>query len=98
MNAAGSSGAAGLAAGFDLRHLPDAFYADPFPTYRALREHEPVKHMPDGSVFLTRCADIAAVYKDTRTFSSDKREEFGPKYGDSPLFEHHTTRDRKSVV
>ena len=91
MNAAWSSGAAALAAGFDLRHLPDAFYADPFPTYRALREHEPVKHMPDGSVFLTRCADIAAVYKDTRTFSSDKREEFGPKYGDSPLFEHHTT-------
>jgi cytochrome P450 len=77
---------------FDLRNLPDAFYDDPFPTYRALREQAPVKRMPDGSVFLTRYADIVAVYKDPKTFSSDKHEEFGPKYGlDSALFEHHTT-------
>ena len=77
---------------FDLRHLSDAFYDDPFPTYRALREHAPVKRMPDGSVFLTRYADIVAVYKNPLTFSSDKHEEFGPKYGAaSALFEHHTT-------
>ncbi len=80
-----------LAARFDLSHLSAAFYDDPFPTYRALREHEPVKRMADGSVFLTRYADILAVYKDVATFSSDKRDEFGPKYGDSPLFAHHTT-------
>ncbi len=79
------------AASFDLKRLDDAFYVDPFPTYRALREHDPVKRMPDGSVFLTRYADVLAVYKDPSTFSSDKREEFRPKYGDSPLFEHHTT-------
>lgn len=82
---------AALAAHFDLRRLDAAFYADPFPTLHALREHEPVRRMPDGSVFLTRYADIVAVYKDPKTFSSDKREEFGPKYGDSALFEHHTT-------
>ncbi len=80
-----------LADGFDLRHLTGAFCDDPFPTYRALREHAPVKRMPDGSVFLTRHADLSAVYKDAKNFSSDKREEFGPKYGDSALFEHHTT-------
>jgi cytochrome P450 len=81
-----------IAARFDLRQLTDAFYDDPFPTYRALREHAPVKRMPDGSVFLTRHADMIGVYKDAKTFSSDKREEFGPKYGpDSALFEHHTT-------
>jgi len=80
-----------LAARFDLRRLDASFYDDPFPTFHALREHEPVKRMPDGSVFLTRYADIVAVYKDPKTFSSDKREEFGPKYGDSALFEHHTT-------
>ena len=83
--------AASAAASFDLKRLPDSFYDDPFPTYRALREHAPVKRMPDGSVFLTRHADIVAVYKDVATFSSDKHEEFFPKYGDSPLFEHHTT-------
>ena len=81
-----------LAERFDLRHLSDAFYDDPFPTYHALREHAPVRRMPDGSVFLTRYADIVGVYKDPKTFSSDKHEEFGPKYGlDSALFEHHTS-------
>ena len=81
-----------LAAEFDLRHLSDAFYDDPYPTFHALREHAPVKRMPDGSVLLTRYADVIAVYKDPKTFSSDKHEEFGPKYGlDSLLFEHHTT-------
>ena len=81
-----------LAARFDLRHLGDAFYDDPFPTYHALRAHAPVKRMPDGSVFLTRYADVVAVYKDPKTFSSDKHEEFAPKYGvGSKLFEHHTT-------
>jgi cytochrome P450 len=85
------SSPADLARSFDLRGLSDAFYEDPFPTYRALREHEPVKRMPDGSVFLTRYADVVAVYKDPKTFSSDKHEEFAPKYGISPLFEHHTT-------
>ena len=32
------SGAASLVATFSLRDLPDSFYDDPFPTYRALRE------------------------------------------------------------
>ena len=81
-----------LSEGFDLRHLSDAFYDDPYPTFRALREHQPIKRMPDGSILLTRYADVIAVYKDPKTFSSDKHEEFGPKYGPtSPLFEHHTT-------
>ena len=81
-----------LSEGFDLRHLSDAFYDDPYPTFRALREHQPIKRMPDGSILLTRYADVIAVYKDPKTFSSDKVEEFGPKYGlTSPLFEHHTT-------
>lgn len=84
--------AAAAADAFDLRRLPDAFFADPYPVYRALRETEPVKRMPDGSLFLTRHADLVAVYKDVRTFSSDKQVEFGPKYGiGSPLHAHHTT-------
>jgi cytochrome P450 len=76
---------------FDLRTLADDFYADPYPVYAALRRRAPVKHMPDGSYFLTRHADIEAVYKDATRFSSDKRVEFRPKYGDSPLYQHHTT-------
>ena len=80
-----------IAASFDLKNLPDEFYADPFPFYRALREHEPVKRFADGSVFLTRYADCEFVYKNPKLFSSDKKREFKPKYGDSPLYEHHTT-------
>ena len=80
-----------LAANFDLRALPPEFYANPWPSYHALREHAPVKRLPDGSVFLTRHADLTAVYRDAKTFTSDKKKEFRPKYGASLLFEHHTT-------
>ena len=78
-------------AAFDLRHLPPEFYTDPFPYYRALREREPVKRLPDGSVLLTRYADCEYVYKNPALFSSDKKTEYKPKYGDSLLYEHHTT-------
>ena len=89
-----------IAASFDLRALPPDFYANPYPVYDVLREHEPVKLMPDGSYFLTRYADVVAVYRDAQTFSSDKKIEFGAKYNhppfgeageDSALFTHHTT-------
>jgi cytochrome P450 len=76
---------------FDLRALPREFYDDPYPFYAALREHDPVRRMPDGSILLTRYADCLQVYKNSATYSSDKKAEFFPKYGDSPLFEHHTT-------
>jgi cytochrome P450 len=80
-----------LAAGFDLEKLTDEFYADPYPTYRALREYAPVKLLPNGSYFLTRYGDLVGAYKNTKVFSSDKKKEFAPKYGASLLYEHHTT-------
>src|SRR5712675_303105 len=80
-----------LAAGFDLEKLTPEFYANPYPTYRALRENEPVKRMPNGSWFLTRYDDLVTAYKSTKVFSSDKKKEFAPKYGSSLLYEHHTT-------
>jgi len=80
-----------LAASFDLEKLTPEFYANPYPTYRALRENEPVKRLPNGSYFLTRYDDLVIAYKNTRTFSSDKKKEFLPKYGASLLYEHHTT-------
>ncbi len=80
-----------LAADFDIEKLTAEFYADPYPTYRALREHEPVRRMPNGSYFLTRYDDLLTAYKNTKAFSSDKKKEFAPKYGASLLYEHHTT-------
>jgi cytochrome P450 len=80
-----------LAGSFDLERLTPEFYVDPYPTYRALRENEPVKRLPNGGLFLTRYDDLVTAYKDTKAFSSDKRREFLPKYGASLLYEHHTT-------
>src|SRR5882724_4915785 len=80
-----------LADTFDLENLTPDFYANPYPTYRALREHEPVKRLPNGCWFLTRYDDLVAAYKNTKVFSSDKKKEFAPKYGASLLYEHHTT-------
>ena len=77
---------------FDPRRLDDAYYANPFPVYAALRRHSPVHPCPDGSYFLTRHEDLSTVYRDARTFTSDKRRQFGPVFGEeSALFEHHTT-------
>jgi cytochrome P450 len=80
-----------LAESFDLEKLTPDFYADPYPTYRALRENAPVKRMPNGAYFLTRYDDLVTAYKSTKAFSSDKKTEFAPKYGNSLLYEHHTT-------
>jgi cytochrome P450 len=93
-----------IAQTLDLRALPADFLNNPYPVYAALREAQPFKRMPDGSYFLTRHADLVAVYRDAKVFSSDKQVEFGPKYnhapfnqppcategGVAPLFEHHT--------
>jgi cytochrome P450 len=75
---------------FRLTDVPADFVDDPYPYYRALREHDPVHELAPGSFFLTRYDDVASVYRDPRA-SSDKRQEFKPKYGDTPLYEHHTT-------
>ena len=77
---------------FDLRALPDSFYADPYPTYRAVQKSAPVHPLPAGGVFISRYEDVLGVYQDAVRFSSDKRIEFAPKFANSPrLLRHHTT-------
>jgi cytochrome P450 len=83
--------AAIIARGFDLSRLSRNFLSDPYPTYRALREHSPVHRLPDGSFFLTRYDDLVQVFRDTSTWSSDKKVAFKPNFSDSLLYEHHTT-------
>src|SRR5262245_5624508 len=87
----GRDAALELALGFDIKRLDRAFLDDPFPVYRALREHAPIHRMPDGSYFLSRYDDCTAVYHDAQTWSSDKTIDFRPNLGDSALYEHHTT-------
>ena len=79
-----------LAMEFDPANLPESFFVDPYPTYDALRKHDPVHENPDGSYFLTRYADLDGIYRSPNT-RSDKKKLFGSWFGDSPLYEHHTT-------
>ena len=76
---------------FDLTNLPPGFIDDPHPHYAALRVGAPVHELPTGGLFLSRHADLLRVYKDRAVFSSDKKIEFRPKFGDSLLYQHHTT-------
>ena len=75
---------------FQLTLLPLDFFDDPYPYFAALREHDPVHRLEGGGVFLTRYDDVAAMYRDARLVS-DKKKEFRPRFGDSPIYEHHTT-------
>jgi cytochrome P450 len=75
---------------FQLTRLPADFFDDPYPYYAALREHSPLHELEGGGIFVSRYDDALAVYRDPRA-SSDKKIEFKPKLGDSPLYEHHTT-------
>jgi cytochrome P450 len=106
LNAAEAREAA-LAFRFD--RLPPGFHDDPYPIYAALRKHAPVHRLDENQILVTRHADCERIYKDAITFSSDKTREFKPKFGDSPLYLHHTsslvfndppshTRVRKAIV
>ncbi|MBT3916898.1 MAG: cytochrome P450, partial [Rhodospirillaceae bacterium] len=75
---------------FDIKQIDQAFLDDPFPTYKLLREHDPVHLNPDGSYFLSRYDDVVQSFRHP-AMSSDKTIDFKPKFGDGPLYVHHTT-------
>ncbi len=76
---------------FSLAAAPPGFIDNPYPFYDSLRRHSPVHPLAPGQWLLTRHADVAAVYRAPQA-KSDKRREFGPKFGPgTPLYQHHTT-------
>jgi len=75
---------------FDYQKIDKAFLDDPFPTYKMLREHDPVHRNPDGTFFLTRYEDVVLAMRHP-AMSSDKTVDFKPRFGDGPLYTHHTT-------
>ena len=81
---------AATVAGFSLTQPPADFVDDPYPYYAALRRHSPVHAIGADSIFLSRYDDVLEVYR-SKDASSDKKAEFKPKFGDTPLYEHHTT-------
>src|SRR5262249_42149182 len=90
MSAPLSSDALQLARDFRLTQVPAGFIDDPYPYYDVLRRHDPVHELDGGALLLTRYEDVVGVYRDPRA-SSDKKAELGPKFGGTPLYEHHTT-------
>lgn len=79
-----------FARGFQLTRVPPDFIDDPYAYYAILRRHDPVHELEGGGVFLTRYEDVVAAYRNPHA-SSDKKKEFGPKFGATPLYAHHTT-------
>ncbi len=75
---------------FDLNAIDRAFIDNPHPMLSALRTHDPVHFNADGSVYLTRYDDVRQVYQN-KAMSSDKKREYGKRFGQGPLFTHHTT-------
>jgi cytochrome P450 len=75
---------------FQLTRVPADFFDDPYRYYAALRETDPLHALEGGGIFISRYDDAGSVYRSPAA-SSDKKVEFKPKFGDSPLYEHHTT-------
>lgn len=76
---------------FVLAEVDASFALDPYPDFKTLRTHAPICKQPDGSYVLTRYEDVKKVLGDAEAYSSDKKIDFHPRFGDSPLYEHHTT-------
>jgi cytochrome P450 len=77
--------------GFDFGAVGEGFFDNPYPVFRELREMPGPCHQPDGSVFASRYEDVAEILGNHEHYSSDKTIDFKPKFGDGPLYEHHTT-------
>ena len=64
--------------------LAPAYFQDPYPHYRALRERDPVHwSLLTRSWVLSRSAEIDAVLRDHRRFSSDDRHARHPRRGET---------------
>jgi cytochrome P450 len=64
------------------------FRIDPYPTYRRLREEDPIHETPFGAHVLSRYADCVAVLRDSRSSSDSKNsleyQQFVAEQGEDP--------------
>jgi cytochrome P450 len=75
---------------FNLFNIPQEYYLDPLPFFKALRDDDPIHRNSDGSVLLTRYEDIISVWRDLSGVVN-RAEAYTKKFGPGPLLEHHTT-------
>ena len=76
---------------FDLYNPPEDLVEKAYLYYSQLRENNPIHENSDGSFIVTSYETLVDIYKNHQLWSSDKKEEFKPKFGNSLLYEHHTT-------
>ena len=70
-----------LADGFDRAAPGGLLRQSAFPITRPCGQcHRRSRRMADGSLFVSRYADVEFVYKHPKIFSSDKKREFGEKF------------------
>ena len=75
---------------FDLRAVPEDYFAAPHRYLKALRDWDPLHRNADGSILITRHEDVRRVWKDLSAVV-DKRDAFAAKFGPGALLEHHTS-------
>ena len=79
---------------FDWYNPPSDLVENSNYYYSLLRKNNPIHKNPDGSYIITSYNELVEIYRNHNLWSSDKKQEFKPKFGNSALYEHHT----KSVV
>ena len=75
----------------NLANVPDGFADNPYPWYQQILSESPVVAQTDGSYLVAPHRLLTEIYRDTVLFSSDKQAVFKPRFGNSPLYDHHTT-------
>ena len=75
---------------FDLFDLPSDYYDNPYPYFKLLRDEDPLHQNSDGSVLLTRYADVKAIWRDLSGVVN-REVAYRAKFGEGPLLEHHTS-------
>ena len=76
---------------FDLYNPPNDLVENSYHYYSLLRKNNPIHKNPDGSFIVTSYDALVEIYRNNNLWSSDKKKEFKPKFGNSSLYEHHTT-------
>ena len=76
---------------FDIKRLEPSFLANPYPTYRALREHAPVHKCRTARISSPATTIATGLSRYGRRGARTRQSISGPNFAESSLYEHHTT-------
>jgi hypothetical protein len=70
--------------------LPDDLVPEAYRYFAALRAASPIHGNSDGCFMVPRYDVAVSVYRNPSVWSFDKKIDFKPKFGNSPVYERHT--------